>query len=553
MISGEEVACEFVKLAVRRHLSDIEKQGDKDFPFFFSEEQAQRALDFFRILRHTSGSLAGKHFNIQDNQAFKTAMIFGWRRKENMCRRFTQVYIEEARKGGKSQWAAGVEIYCALCEGEEGAEVYTAATTRDQADNVFRAAKAMCNKLRQDSAAIRRAVDVTTHSIVLKGNGSFIQKVSADADTLDGLNPYCAVIDEYHAHKNDKVKGVMQTGMGTWPAPLLLIITTAGFNKDYPCYSVERSNAVAVLRGEREQDNLFAIIFTLDEGDDWQDERVWRKSNPNLGSTPTVQYLRDQVKDALNKGASTRVQVLTKNFNVWMDAPEVWIPSEDVAACMQKLDIRDFAGRKCYMGIDLAATNDVTALCAFFPPQDEMPAHSFSFFFLPEDTIEKRRNDAGYADWVENGYIIVTPGNVADYAYMRAKIIELSEFLDVGVISYDRWNAYQLVTELTDNGFEMQLCIQNFSNLSEPSKKIEKMVLSGGIVMDENPVLSWMFGNVVMDRDSNDNIKPNKKKSREKIDGVTAKAMAVFGWLTNTNNSSVSSYLLEGGASLLIV
>ena len=563
--SGKEVACAYVKLAVERHVSDLEKQKDKDYKFFFSEQQAQKALDFFRYLRHTSGKLAGEKFNLQDNQAFKVAMMFGWRNKEDNSRRFTQVYIEEARKGGKSQFAAGVEWYCGLCEGEEGAEIYTAATTRDQADMVFRAAKKMGRYLSQDSVVMKKAISVMAHSIILNNTDSFIQKVSADAGTLDGLNPHCAVIDEYHAHKNDLVKGVMQTGMGSRSNPLLMIITTAGFDKDLPCFKVERANAVAVLKGERRQDNLFSIIFTLDEGegetiirldpDDPKEAKeilkLARKANPNLGSTPTEKYILDQVRDARNKGTSTRVQVLTKNFNCWLDTPTIWIPEESLKAAMRPMSIEEFAGRDCFAGIDLAATSDITALDLFFPPIDDNPAAGVSFFFLPEDTIEKRRDDANYFEWVEQGYIIKTPGNIADYGFIKNKLIELSQVVNIKTVSYDQWNAYQMASELTGEGFEMQVCRQSFGNLSEPLKQIEKMTLAGDAEWQENPVLLWMFRNIVLDYDANDNIKPNKAKSASKIDGVSAKAMSVFGWLTSLSKPTVGSYLFGDEATVL--
>lgn len=558
-MSGKEDVCEFVMLAVKRHVEDLERQKDKNFDFIFSEDQANRALSFFRSIKHTSGKLAGTPFNLQDNQAFKTAMIFGWRQKNGGDRRFSQVYIEEARKGGKSQYAAAVELYCGICEGEEGAEVYTAATTRDQADMVFKAAKKMATYLRGDSPAMKKAISVMAHSIVLNHTDSFIQKVSADAGTLDGLNPHCAVIDEYHAHKTDLVKGVMQTGMGSRSNPMLMIITTAGFDKEAPCYKVERANAVAVLRGERRQDNLFAIIFTLSEdeqgriisldpdipSDAKEILRLAKKANPNLGSTPTVKYILDQVRDARNKGATTRVQVLTKNFNCWVDAPTIWIPEEDVKACMAPITLEDLAGRECHAGIDLASVSDIAALDLFFPEVGDLPAAGISFFFLPEETIEKRKNDTSYLDWVEKGYIIKTPGNIIDYDYIKNKLIELSFLVKIRTVSYDQWNSYQMVIDLTEHGFEMQRCGQNFANLSEPCKKIEKMIVSRDFVMQESPVLEWMFRNVVMDRDANDNIKPNKKKSASKIDGISAKAMSVFGWLVTLGAPKGGSYLFE--------
>jgi phage terminase large subunit-like protein len=540
VLSGKEVACLFVKQAVERHLADLKK---RDWPFEFDSEKAEAATKFFRALKHTSGSLGGSPFNLQDNQAFIIAMLFGWRWKATGRRRFTQAYLEMARKAGKSELAAGIEIYTGFFEKEEGAQVFTAATTRDQADMVFRAVKKMCRFLRKDSLGFSKLCEVRAHSVNFSPNDAFIQKVSADAGTLDGLNPHCAVIDEYHAHKSDEVKGVMQTGMGARESPLLLIITTAGFDKDAPCFRVERKNAVAVLSGERTQDNLFAMIFTLDEGDDWQDESVWKKANPNLGSTPTVQYLREQVRDAVNKGSSTRTQVLTKNFNVWMDAPTVWIPDEQVRAVMREVSWDEFAGRSVYVGIDLAAVKDITAVSVFAPGGEDSPALAKVVYFLPEATVEARAGDTSYREWAESGHLVTTGGTTADYGFIRRKINELQGICNVVKISCDQWNAYSLATDLQGDGFEVVFCRQSFGNLSEPTKRLEKMVLSAEVQIDANPVTEWMFRNVALDIDANDNIKPNKKKSGEKIDGVAATLDAMFAWLTDEGQEVQKSYL----------
>lgn len=570
VISGNELVCEYTSLAVERHISDLKRHGKKDFGFEFSENQANRALSFFRLLRHTKGALGGKHFNLQDNQAFIVAMLFGWRRKESGYRRFTQGYIEEARKGGKSELAAGIEIYTAAFENEEGAEVYTAATTRDQAGMVFRAAKKMASYLRRDSPVMSKEITVLANSVNFSRTDSFIQKVSADAGTLDGLNPHCAVIDEYHAHKNDLIKGVMQTGMGSRENPLLLIITTAGFEKEAPCFRVERANAVAVLKGERRQDNLFSIIFTQDEGEiekimsldpEKPDEarqilKLARKSNPNLGSTPTEAYLLEQVKDAQNKGSSTRVQVLTKNFNCWLDAPEVWIPEEQIKAVMRPIDISEFYGRVVFLGLDLAATNDLTALAIFSPATDELPAICKVLFWLPEKTVEKRNDVAPYREWMEQGYMQITTGRLGesvDNSVIRRQIEELQGVCTIQNIGYDQWNAWEMMGELKDSGYPMEPVKPSFLYQSNPTKRIEEMTLAMEWELDANPILLWNFRNIVLDRNDSDSIKPNKRKSSEKIDGVAAMVDAIYVWLQTISQPSGGSYLFNEDTELLTI
>lgn len=550
MQSGGELVCELTRLAVDRHLADLQKT---DWAFYFDEWEADKAVKFFTLLKHTSGSLGGKPFNLQDNQAFILAMLFGWRRKESGKRRFTQAYFEMARKAGKSEFAAGVQIYTGFFEGEEGAQVYTAATTRDQANMVFRAVKKMCRYLKADSKALSRQIDVMANSVVFHPTDSFIQKVSADAGTLDGLNPHNATIDEYHAHKTDEIKGVMQTGMGSRDNPLLLIITTAGFEKEAPCYRVERSNAIMVLKGERTQENLFSLIFTLDEGDDWKDERLWKKANPNLGSTPSVQYLREQVQDALNKGSSTMTQVLTKNFNLWLDAPKVWIPEEKIKAVMRPIDISEFYGREVFLGLDLAATTDLTALCIYAPGDDEAAAICKVLYWLPEDTVNRRNDVAPYREWVENGFIQTTPGNIVDYGAVRDTIYHIQEKCQIHSIGHDQWNAWETNYELSNNGITMTPVLPRYTYLSNPTKKLEMSVLAAEMELDLNPVLLWNFRNVALVRGEADNIMVSKKNSPEKIDGIAAMVDALYVYLQTISQPTGGSYLFDETSELITI
>lgn len=557
VLSGKELVCELTKLAVERHVSDLKKQKDKAFEFVFSEKEANKYLSIIRLFRHTAGDFAGKPFNMQDNQAFFFAMLFGWRRKNNGRRRFTQVYKEVARKYGKSEEGAVIEIITGFFEGEKGAQVFTAATTRDQAEEVFRAVKIMSAYLRNDSPRLRADISVMANAVNYAPTNSFIQKVSADAGTLDGKNSQTTIIDEYHAHKTDLVKGVMQTSMGSRTSPLLMIITTAGFEKEYPCYQVERKNAVAVLKGERRQDNLLAMIFTLDEGeaellmsldpdttaDATEILRIAKKSNPNIGSTPTNQFILDQVRDARNKGSSTRVQVLTKNFNVWTDAPKVWIPEEVVKAVMIPLDLKEMFGRVAFGGIDLASVSDINAYALFFPPIAQHPATVKIFYWLPEDAVEKHKSDTSYIEWIEQGYLLTTPGNITDYGFIEKHVVETSQQVQIKSVSYDQWNAYATATNLQGEGLEMLVCRQTYSHVSEPLRTIERLLVAGDLILDYNPVTLWMFRNVALDFDPNDNIKLNKKKAGGKIDGIAATAGAVFGWLTAMGQPETGSYL----------
>ena len=372
-------------------------------------------------------------------------------------------------------------------------------------------------------------------------------------------------MDEYHDHPTDEVLELMASGMGTWDAPMLFIITTAGYNKEYPCFRVERPNAVMVLKGERRQDNFFAIIYGHDSLDadgileldpDKPEEakeiiRLARKSNPNLGSTPTVNFILDRVRDARNKGGSTRVRVLTKNFNCWVDAPTTWIPEEKIKAVMRPIPIEEFYGRTVFLGIDLAAVKDLTALCIFSPADEERPAICKVLYWLPEDTVKSRNDVAPYSEWVEQGYINATPGNIVEYASIRDAVYNLQQNCTVHSVGYDEWNAWETTAELTAAGLNMQKVLPRYSHQSNPTKRIEMIILSQEIEMDDNPVLLWNFRNIALDFDSQDNIKPNKHKSAEKIDAVAAMVDAIYVWLQTLAAPQFSSYLFDEDAELI--
>jgi phage terminase large subunit-like protein len=308
-----------------------------------------------------------------------------------------------------------------------------------------------------------------------------------------------------------------------------------------------------VLKGERTQDNLFAIVFTLDEGDDWKDERLWKKANPNLGSTPSVQYLREQVQDAINKGSSTMVQVLTKNFNLWLDAPKVWIPEENIKAVMRPIDLSEFYGQEVFLGMDLAATTDLTAIAVFAPADEERKAICKVLYWLPEETVSRRNDTAPYREWSEKGHINLTEGNIVDYSAVKAAVYGLQEKCRIVSVGYDEWNAWETTAELSGNGITMEKVLPRFAWQSNPTKRIEMMVMAGEIELDENPVLLWNFRNIHLDRDSQDNIKPNKQKSGEKIDGVAAMVDALYVYLQTISQPAGGSYLFNEETELITI
>lgn len=532
--TGSVLTCDLVKKAVNRHLSDLKRQGTADFPYFFSEYEATKVISFFSLLRHTKGKFGKMHFQLQPNQAFLLGCLFGWRKISDKSRRFTKAYVEVARKNGKSEMGAGIELYTLLCEGEEGAEVYSAATTRDQAQIVFEAAKKMAKMIMNDDPGfLGKHLACFAHSINFAYAGGFIKAVSADAGTLDGLNPHCGIIDEYHAHKTSDVLNIIKTGMGSRVQPLLFIITTAGLDKRSPCFVEERKIAIDVLSGTIDQENLFTIIYTLDEGDDWMDPAVWIKSNPNLGVTPNMDYMISAATEAQNYGGRYITQFLTKNLNVWVDAPKTWIGSDVWDKNGGKVSKEALKGRRCFGGLDLASVSDTASFELFFPAEKPGKKHIvLSYFFLPEAALIKD-NRRQFEEWGRQGHVIITPGNTTDYDYIETVVRECADLFLLVSVQIDRYNSSQLRVNLAKNeAVPVQPFGQGFLSMSTPSKEWEKMLRNEEVNHGDHPVLAWMNKNVAIDTDPAENIKPNKDKSGDKIDGIVAVIMAIGGWLT---------------------
>lgn len=526
--SGEMIACKEVKQAVNRHLRDLERQRTDDFPYYFDDSEAERAIKIVSIMRHTKGKYKGDRFNLQGWQAFIYWVVYGWKRVDNDNRRFRKAYIEIARKNGKTEMMAPAGLLGLLFDKEGGAEIYTAATKKDQANILFNAAKVMGKYLKADSDSIDDLLTVQMHSIFVKETDSKMISVGADHNTMDGFNPHVAVIDEYHAHKDDGVLKIMETGMGAREQPLLWVITTAGFNRHGPCYHL-RTVGKEILEDIKQDESFFCIIFTLDEDDDWEDENNWIKANPGLGVTPTLEYMRAAFKKAKNEGESSRVQFLTKNLNVWVDAAKTWIPSEAWRACRTSLG--DLEGRKCYGGLDLSSVSDFSSYALLFPPERDGEKFKVLFrTFCPEDTVRIKADSVGnYRKWKENLELIATPGNVIDYDTIQNYIISDAERFDFRFMGFDRYNSANIVPKLIEQGIPMEGFGQGYVSMSEPTKQLEKMVLGGEIEHNSGDLLEWCLGNVelVYDNSPAANCKPTKKQTDAKIDPIVALIMAI--------------------------
>lgn len=545
---GELVTGELSRLAVERHLQLLqwyEEKGSyfdgnksREVPLLFDKDSACKALNVFSLLKHTSGSYGGKPFAMLPWQAFVIVSLFGWKVKNEAgewVRLFRKAYVEVAKKNGKTELAAGLGLIGAFFDGEYGAEVYSAANKFDQARICWRSASTMARFLQQDSPKFANLC--TIHSSLNNCNifsnlqNSFFKPVAGESKTLDGLRPHFSIIDEFHEARDDGILRNLSSGMVNRDQPLLFIITTAGFNINGPCYQYRKVIA-DILRGHKEDWSTFGIIFTLDEGDDWNDESVWIKANPSIGITPTWEGLRTEHVKAINEGHSAEVNFLTKNLNKWTTVAETWIQDADWMRDASPLEYSELYGRECYAGLDLAKTRDLTALCLLFPPvETEEPYKFLYFFWCPRENAEERARKDGvpYLDWAREGHITMTAGDVTDYDYILEEVVNLGALYHIKGISYDPWNATHFAIKLQEQSPRINIkeFPQTARYFNQPVQWIERTLLQGKINHGGNPVARWMAANVVLGRDVNDNVRINKNKSQEKVDGIVAMAMAV--------------------------
>lgn len=524
VLSGERVAGELEILAVKRYLDDVENATEKGF--YFDEKAAKLVFAFFTLLKHFKGEWAGKEFELEDWQCFIIWNVFGWKTKDGR-RRFSEAGVEVARKNGKTTFAAGIALYMLELDGEPGAEIYSAAVDKDQASVCWDAAKAMVGQ----SEKLQRSISYSKTSIFDEKTASFYKPLSKETKNKDGLNPHCAICDELHAWPTDEIFGLISTGMGARRNPLIFCITTAGKNMTLPYYD-RRTHYVNILKGIKNEESTFCIIYSPDKGDDWHDVSTWSKASPNYGISVYEEYYQTEFEKAKNKGGTTEVDFKTKNLNMWVDAPDVWIPDDKVLLCDLGTKDEDLIGKECYAGLDLASEVDINALALYFPTQKAVKYH----FWIPEGKVLQKEDRVDYRLWKEQGFMQITPGDVIDIDWITADIDKELKKYDVKNIAYDPAKAYNGVVQgLQKNGYDgvMEEYRQDIRNMSEPTKKLEGMLMSAGIDLMKNPVIRWMLRNVVVYHDPNDNIKLDKKRSTEKIDGVVATVNAIGGYMSN--------------------
>lgn len=520
VLGGSIPACKQVKQCIRRHLWDLEHAEERGLKF--EATAGECAILFFGLLRHSKGEWAGDEFDLSDWQCFIIWVVFGWKRA-NGYRRFRIAYIEVPRKNGKSTFAAGVGLFLFDAEGEPGAEVYTAATKRDQARLVHSEAIRMV----KSSPALRGRIQTFKDELHVEDSNSVFKPLGADADTTDGLNVHGAIVDELHAHKTRAVFDVLDTATGSRRQPLIFEITTAGCDPTTICGETH-DHALKLLDGfdkDYLDDGFFCFIASIDDGDDWTQPSSWAKANPNFGISVKEDDLRDKCNRA-QKIPSAQSEFLRKHLDVWTDAENPLFPMDRWDACAFPIDLAALEGRRCHGGLDLSKIGDLTAFVQLFEPRDEKERWIIRpWFWLPEAGLERQLPPV--INWAKRGLIKITPGNATDYEYVRKVILEQNELCPIDKLAFDDWNAHDFAQRLVADGIRMEEFGQNIRSFNEPTKKLVELVIEAKVAHGGNPVLRWMAANTTAKTDANDNWRPVKpdRNSKKRIDGIVATIM----------------------------
>ncbi|WP_071706055.1 terminase large subunit [Murdochiella vaginalis] len=511
----------------------------------YDKQKADYAVAFIECLKHTKGTWAGKPFQLIDWQERIIRDLFGIV-KENGYRQFNTAYIEIPKKMGKSELAAAVALLLCCGDGEQRAEVYGCAADRQQATIVFDVAADMVRM----SPALKKRVKIlgSQKRIIFHPTNSFYQVLSAEAYSKHGFNIHGVVFDELHTQPNRKLFDVMTKGSGdARMQPLYFLITTAGTDTNSICYETHQK-AKDILEGRKVDQTFYPVIYGADKNDDWTDPEVWKKANPSLGITVGMDKVKAACESARQNPAEEN-SFRQLRLNQWVKQAVRWMPMEVWDKCAFPVDPDKLEGRVCYGGLDLSSTTDVTAFVLVFPPEDPEGKYDIlPFFWVPEDTLELRvmRDHVPYDVWEKQGFLNTTEGNVIHYGFIESFIEELGEKYNIREIAFDRWGAVQMVQNFEGMGFTVVPFGQGFKDMSPPTKELMKLALEERLAHAGHPVLRWMMDNIYIRRDPAGNIKADKAKSSEKIDGAIATIMALDRAIRCGNDTSESVYDSRG-------
>lgn len=526
VISGKIPACKWIKLACRKHLDELKLSKSADFPYYFDPAKAERVAKFLQLLPHTKGKWASKRelIKLEGWQLFSVCIPFGWLRKKDDTRRYRTILIFVPRKNGKSIIGGGVGVYMFTADGEFGAEVYSGATTEKQAWEVFRPAKLMVD--RTPELRDHYGVEVNASNMCRLDDGSRFEPVIGKPG--DGSSPSCAIVDEFHEHQDSTLFDTMETGMGAREQPLMLVITTAGSSIGGPCHQLVR-DAERMLEGAIDRPDLWAMLYTIDPGDDWTSEAVLIKANPNYGVSINGDFLQARQRDAM-QSAAKQATFRTKHLNEWVGAKNAWLNMLRWKEAPARKSLAELEGRPCIIGLDLASKIDIAGNLLLFPPVEGDPIwHVHGRYYLPEVRVieELDSNTARYREFDALGLLTLTDGEVIDFEVIKEDLREFAGRFDVQQVAYDPWQATQLAQEMQAEGLLMVEVRQTVQNISEPMKELEAMTLRKVLAHGDCPILTWMASNVIAKLDVKDNIYPNKERPENKIDGIVGLIMAI--------------------------
>ena len=537
VMSGKQLACKAIKRAVERHSGDLEKSKEPNWPYVFKPQEANKVIRFFStFIRANEGKFYNQPMKLLPWQCWITAMIFGWRRKDNGLRRFRKALIFCGKKQGKSAWVAGLALWGSL--EENGAQSYILSGKQDQANICFNYATSIISK----DDDLKSIFTVLKHEIQsdYKGRQGIFKSLSSEANTYDGLNPSLIIVDEWWNQQNSKLVNALETGAIMREQPLTIAITTAGGNKTGPCF--EAYNYLhKVLDGIIEDDTYFAALYELDVDDDWRDPSKWAKACPSLGFIVPISNMMDALKRAQQLSAD-EYDFKSKQLNMWVDIQNVWIEADIWDRNVTKFDIAALAGKDCWAAIDLSKTRDLTGFTICFRPDDSFKKYRLlHWVFIPEDAVTQKQETENilYRRWISEKLVIPTPGDHVDYAYILAKIKEAAESYHIKEIAFDPFNATWLDAQLVAEGFvtiEMRQGIAHFS----PWAKAWELAALKGELADPNPIMKYCVSNAIVRPDINNNIKPLKSSDSGKIDLVITSIMAFA--RANANVEEESEY-----------
>lgn len=528
-----------------RKLKNYKPTKFKSKDSYYDKEYADFAVAFIESLCHTKGTWAGKRFELMDWQEQIIRDLFGIL-KPNGYRQFNTAYIEIPKKNGKSELAAAVALLLTCGDGEQRAEVYGAAADRQQASIVFDVAADM---VRMCPALNKRVKILASQKrLIYEPTNSFYQVLSAEAYSKHGFNVHGVVFDELHSQPNRKLYDVLTKGSGdARMQPLFFLITTAGTDTHSICYEVHQK-AQDIIDGRKIDPTFYPVIYGADDTEDWTSPKVWKKCNPSLGETIGMDKVKTACESAKqNPGEENSFRQL--RLNQWVKQAVRWMPMDKWDKCAFAVNEEQLKGRVCYGGLDLSSTTDITAFVLVFPPLDEDDKYIIlPYFWIPEDTLDLRvkRDHVPYDVWERQGYLQTTEGNVVHYGFIEKFIEQLGKKFNIREIAFDRWGAVQMVQNLEGMGFTVVPFGQGFKDMSPPTKELMKLTLEQKIAHGGHPVLRWNMDNIFIRTDPAGNIKADKEKSTEKIDGAVATIMALDRAIRCGNDTSESVYDSRG-------